>query len=106
MKTILRFLIVGLVLAALTGGWIYLYSNSHAVSSEKQNATLTLLKDFKQLDSDWNTDVLKAQAEIIRSYDPLIRPLSVFAKMLATLDAETKALGDADLQKSVNDIRA
>jgi signal transduction histidine kinase len=105
MKTVLRFLLVGLALAALTAGWLYLYTHSQAVSSEKQNATLGLLKDLKQMDSDWNADVLKSQAEIIRSYDALTRPLRGFATIFSTLDAETKRLGDPQLTAAVDEIR-
>ncbi|HVK56243.1 MAG TPA: DAHL domain-containing protein [Burkholderiales bacterium] len=104
MKTVLRFAIAGLILAALTAGWFYLYANSRAINAAQQSATLGLLKDIKQLDSDWSADVLKAQAEIIRSYDALIRPLRTFNDIFVTLEAETKRLGDADLQKGAEEI--
>ena len=106
MKTILRFLLVGIVLAGLTAGWVYLYTNSRAVDGEKQNATLGLLKDLKQTDSNWNTDVLKSQTEIIRSYDALVRPLRTFSDILTALDREAARLKDDDLKKDVADIRA
>ncbi|MES2353411.1 MAG: DAHL domain-containing protein [Pseudomonadota bacterium] len=105
MKTASRFLLVILILAALTGGWFYLYTHSRAVSSDSQNATLDRLKDLKQLDSDWNTNVLKAQTEIIRTYDPLSQPLAIFASILSTLDAEMKVFNDAELKREVEDIR-
>ncbi|HVK56006.1 MAG TPA: DAHL domain-containing protein [Burkholderiales bacterium] len=105
MKTTLRFFLVSLVLGALTAGWLYLYTNSSAINTERQKYILDLLKELKQLDSEWNTDVLKSQMEIIRSYDALTRPLLRFEEILGVLDAETKQLGDEGLHKKVDSIR-
>lgn len=104
MKFMSRFVSIGLVLAVLTGGWIYLYTHSRAVDGERQNATLTLLKDLKQIDSDWNADVLKSQSEINLSYDPLALPLQRFAQIFVTLKAETARFNDNELNKTVGEI--
>ncbi|MES2356462.1 MAG: DAHL domain-containing protein [Pseudomonadota bacterium] len=106
MKPSLRLLLVGLILAALTSGWLYLYTHSRAISADQQKATIDMLKDIKQMDSNWNTDILKSQTEIIRSYDPLAFPLPHFAEILATLDVEADRLKNAELQHLVDEIRA
>jgi two-component system NtrC family sensor kinase len=105
MKTILRLAVTLALLATLAGGWVYLYMHSRTVSAEQQNATLGLLKDLKQLDSDWNADVLKSQSEINKSYDPLTRPLVRTAEILSQLDSETKKRGDTALAAAVREIR-
>ena len=76
--------VVPLVLLA---GWVYLYTHSHAVDTTQQNQTLALLKDLKQLDSDWSVDVLRSHADINPNYDALAAPLARFADGLARLRA-------------------
>jgi two-component system NtrC family sensor kinase len=105
MKFLSRFAFMGLVLAAFTGGWIYLYMHSSAVDGERQNETLALLKDLKQIDSDWNADVLKSQSEINLSYDPLVQPLHKFAQIFSRLKAETARLNDETLTKAAGGIQ-
>jgi signal transduction histidine kinase len=105
MKFLSRFAFMGLVLAALTGGWIYLYMHSSAVDGERQNQTLALLKDLKQIDSDWNADVLKSHSEINLSYDPLVQPLHKFEQIFFRLKAETVRLYDEKLTKAVGEIQ-
>jgi signal transduction histidine kinase/CheY-like chemotaxis protein len=104
-KSATRFAPVILLLAALSVGWLYLYTYSHAVSPEQQNATLGLLKDLKQMDSDLSANVLKSQADINKNYDTLVQPLRALADMLNNLDAEMKFLDDPELRKSALEIR-
>jgi len=105
MKKTLQIWLVSVVLLVLTGGWVYLYTNSHAVTAEKQNEALAILKDMKQMDANWNVDVLRSQTELNLDYDPLASPLSDFSAKLATLDAEAKSLNDSSMEKVINDIR-
>jgi hypothetical protein len=83
--------VVGMVLILLAAGWLYLYTHSHAVHPESQDAILSQLKDLKQLDSTWNVDVLKSQAGINKSYDPLTQPLAEFADLFAKLKPEVES---------------
>ena len=106
MKNLSRVLLLVLALALLTAGWIYLYVNSRAVNTEQQNATLAMLKELKQMDSDWNTDVLKSQAEINLSYDPLTSPLRNFSDIFEALGNLVQQSGFVDLQKSLDETRS
>ena len=105
MKTISRVLLVCSGLAVLVAGWLYLYIHSNAISSEKQNTMVARLKDLKQLDSDWNVNVLRSQTEINKSYDPLTVPLTRFVDILKTLDDEADTLKDTELKASIETIR-
>ncbi|MES2355469.1 MAG: DAHL domain-containing protein [Pseudomonadota bacterium] len=93
------------LLAALTIGWLYLYIHSNAVNSKQQNATLKLLQELKQIDSEWLTNVLKSQADINNNYDSLVQPLRPIADRLRKLDTEMKRLNDPVLQQEVLDIK-
>ncbi|MCW7536944.1 ATP-binding protein [Aquabacterium sp. A7-Y] len=102
----LRLLLTAVVLVLLAAGWTYLYTHSRTVSAERQNETLALLKDLKQIDTDWGADVLRSQAGINRSYDALAHPLQTLAALTARLDAAAAGWGDAALQQAVLEIKA
>jgi len=104
MKASFRLLLVGFILAGLTSGWFYLYFHSRAVSTEDQKAALDMLKDLKQMDSNWNTDVLRAQTEIVRSYDSLTRPLPHFSEILSAFDVYIDRLNDPSLRAPIKEI--
>ena len=98
-------LLVFALLAALLGGWVHLYVNSHAANSDRQNEILGLLKDMKQRDSDWTANVLRSHTDINLNYDALAEPLRPFADTLARLDEQVTALPDAAFGQAVKDIR-
>lgn len=106
MKNTVRIILAIVFLLILTAGWVYLYMNSRSVNADKQNATLVMLKDMKQIDSDWNVDILKSQTEIIRSYDALTKPLHSFTTIFNSLDREIKSLKDKELNKAIADIHS
>ncbi|MFT3799795.1 MAG: diguanylate cyclase [Burkholderiaceae bacterium] len=79
--------LVLLLLVLLLAGWLYLYTHSRTVDPAEQNRTLTLLKDLKQIDSDWSASVLRAHADISPNYDELVEPLEQFSGGLQQLRA-------------------
>jgi len=85
----------------LAAGWLYLYTHSHAVDTERQNQTLALLKDLKQLDSDWSADVLRSHADIDLNYDALAAAPRRFAEGLARLRDATQAVHEARLDAAL-----
>lgn len=90
------------MLALLTAGWLYLYFNSRAVDSGRQAAMLDRIKDLSRLDAEWSADVLRSDADINRTYDPLTRPIPVMTGVLGELDAEATRLGDPDIKRAVD----
>jgi len=95
---------LALVPAGLLAGWVYLYGHSHEVDTAEQNQTLALLKDLKQLDSDWSVDVLRSHADINPNYDALAAPLARFADGLARLRARASPARQAALDAAVADL--
>ncbi|MBI2771118.1 MAG: hypothetical protein HYX47_15955 [Burkholderiales bacterium] len=96
----LRLALFALFLAALTAVWAYLFVNTRVVDSARQNQILGLVKQLKQLDSEWNVDVLKSQIELNKNYDPLVRPISQMAAIAEQLKAE--AGGSAEAHKALD----
>lgn len=64
------------VCAGLVAGWIALFQTHEPppAALDAQVEPDVLLIRIKELDSTWNTEVLKTQIDVNRSYDPLVRP--------------------------------
>ena len=93
--------VVPLVLLA---GWVYLYTHSHAVDTTQQNQTLALLKDLKQLDSDWSANVLRSHTDLNPNYDALVEPLERLADGLAQLRSRATNLHQASLDAATAEL--
>lgn len=100
-KVILRNASLAAVPVALLAGWMYLYAHSHAVDTAEQNQTLALLKDMKQLDSNWSADVLRSHADINPNYDALVAPLGRLAEGLTRLRERAAPLQPRTLDEAV-----
>ena len=93
-----------LLLVLLLAGWLYLYTHSRTVDPAEQNQTLTLLKDLKQLDSDWSASVLRAHAGISLNYDALVEPLTQFSRGLGQLQARLSSTHAPDLDDALAEV--
>jgi two-component system, NtrC family, sensor kinase len=97
----LRWIISGVGLAVLAAGWVALFAGSRVVDADRQAATLAKLKEVSRQDADWTADVLRSDADINRTYDPLTRPIPLVQSLLNELEAEARRLNDADAIRSV-----
>lgn len=61
-----------LALLAVSG---HLYIRTQAIDAAMQNQVMAALRELKQLDADWNTNILMARAGMHNNYDPLSAPL-------------------------------
>ena len=68
--TLLR---LGLVLLLSVSG--YLYYQTQAIDLDMQNEVVPALRELKQLDAEWNTNILKARVGLLSNYDPVTTPL-------------------------------
>lgn len=66
---------VPLVLFLVVAAVVSLYIRSTASKTEGYAAARDLIREIKQQDAQWNTEILKARIAITRDYDPLVRPL-------------------------------
>jgi signal transduction histidine kinase len=83
----------------------FLYAKSSSVDAEKKTRIEGYLKQLKQLDAEWNVDVLKSRMEINKNYDPLTSPLAVLALLQKKLAEEAKALGQLEPEKAVSELQ-
>jgi signal transduction histidine kinase len=75
MRKLLRISAIGAVLAALAGVLVLLYAKTRSVDVVQQAQLEGYLKQLKQLNAEWNVDVLKSRTDLSNNYDPLTRPL-------------------------------
>jgi two-component system, NtrC family, sensor kinase len=97
----LRIGAVLVVLGALAAGWGYLFVNSHAVDAERQNAVFDRIRELSRIDAEWSADVLRADADIIRTYDPLTKPIPNITRLIGELEAEATRLADTDIKRAI-----
>jgi signal transduction histidine kinase len=67
--------VVPLVLFLVVSAVVSLYVRSSTTKTEGYAAARDLIREIKQQDAQWNTEILKARIAITRDYDPLVRPL-------------------------------
>jgi signal transduction histidine kinase len=96
--------------AALVGTLGFLVAKTRAVDSERHLEVTNHLKQWKQLDAQWNVEVLKVRTELNKSYDPLTAPVAAMSVLHEQLgrtvgeDAEGRnAAAVAALKKAFDD---
>jgi two-component system, NtrC family, sensor kinase len=67
-------LVLGLVLALLIG-------KTRAVDFDAHNEIVTTLRKLKQVDAEWNVDVLRSRTGLNTHYDPVASPLPLIASL-------------------------
>lgn len=87
---------------ALIGVLIALYAKSSGIDVEQKNRVEAALRQMKQVDAEWNVDVLKSRMGINTNYDPLVSPLPVLARLRAHLAAEMKGISGTDIASTLD----
>lgn len=87
-KTMLVNLLVGLVLVALLG---LLIGKTRAVDFEAHSEIVGLLRQLKQVDAEWNVDVLRSKTGLNASYDPVASPLPLIEALETALSSKAGA---------------
>lgn len=68
-------LLTGMTLL-LASTLVFLYLQSSTDQSSDYIESRDLIRHIKQLDSQWETEILKARIAVSHNYDPLITPLT------------------------------
>ncbi|MBD8192220.1 GHKL domain-containing protein [Pseudomonas fluorescens] len=90
-------LLLGLIALLLASTLVFLYLKS----SRDQTATYTqsrdLIRQLKQLNAQWDSEVLKARIALTHNYDPLVTPLADMTQLWAKLGSDATYHGSEDL---------
>ena len=92
MKKTASLLIFLVVLIALAGVFAFLYSQSQNINSEAYNRVNDDLRSLKQLDAEWNVDVLRSKVGSNQHYDPLTSPQKLMRELKDSLGTLTGKL--------------
>ena len=101
-RAIARVTLGTLTAAVLIGVLVMLYARSSNVDAERKTQVEGYLKHLKQLDAEWNVDVLKSRTDLNKNYDPLVAPLPTLLELQGTLAREARALPQKDTEPALH----
>ena len=81
-KNVIVNVVIGLVLVAVLG---VLIGKTRSVDFDVHAEIVSLLRQLKQVDAEWNVDVLRSKTGLNASYDPVASPLPLIESLDATL---------------------
>lgn len=90
-KTTLTRTLYALGAIALIGVLAFLIAQTRSVNRDAYNDIITTLRDLKQIDAEWNVDVLRAKTGLVSNYDQVASPLSLIETLKQDLTSETSS---------------
>jgi DAHL domain len=101
MKTLIRYAGGLLVASLLVGVLVFLYLKTESLDPARRGSVTGALRDLKQVDAEWNVELLRSKTWINKNYDAVTLPQSVALKLERAIAAQTAVdprLGDAQAQ--------
>jgi hypothetical protein len=101
MKTLIRYAGGLLVASLLVGVLMFLYLKTESLDPARRSTVNGALRDLKQVDAEWNVELLRSKTWINKNYDAVTQPQSVTLKLERAIAAQTAVdarLGDAQAQ--------
>ena len=94
-------LAIGVVVATvLIGIFALLVVKTRSVDFDKHNDIISTLRQLKQVDAEWNVDVLKSKTGYNTNYDPVASPLPLIETLaIALQDKTTEIWGEGSALK-------
>jgi len=101
MKTLIRY-VGGLVVASLLVGILaFLYLKTEALDPARRNTVNGALHDLKQVDAEWNVELLRSKTWLAKNYDAVTQPQRITLQLEQAISAQAAAdsrLGEAQTQ--------
>jgi two-component system NtrC family sensor kinase len=95
-----------LALLALAAPLAYLYVKTQAVSMEQKNLVSLHLVELRELDAQWNVDILRSRQGLNKHYDAITDPLTQIRAVQDVLESETVALPGTAAPEAIAKLRA
>ncbi len=102
----LQGLLLVLLVAALAGGLAGLVHKTQAIDTEAQDQVNEQLRTLKQLDAEWNLDVLRTKLGINKNYDAVANPLRWLLENQDSLLLAAERVHSVDLKPDVTALQA
>jgi two-component system, NtrC family, sensor kinase len=84
-----RAVAVGLTVVALVGVLGFLFQRTRSVDVDGNGEIIGVLRQLKQVDAEWNVDVLRSKTDLNTHSDPVASPLPLIASMQSRLAERT-----------------
>ncbi|MBV4456874.1 GHKL domain-containing protein [Pseudomonas sp. COR58] len=91
--SLLLLAVMALVLASIL---IFLYLKSSSEKTAAYTESRDLIRQIKQQDAQWETEVLKARVAIAHNYDPLVAPMNEMNRLWERFDSMESGHGRND----------
>jgi len=106
MKALIRYAGMFAVAAMLAGILAFLYLKTEALDPTRRIAVTGALRDLKQVDAEWNVELLRSKTWLTKNYDAVTAPQSVTAKLERAIAAQAAldtrvSEAQAQLQKTL-----
>jgi two-component system, NtrC family, sensor kinase len=101
MKALVRYAGILGVATVLVGILAFLYLKTEALDPARRNAVNGALRDLKQVDAEWNVELLRSKTWLAKNYDAVTQPQSVTLKLERAIAAQAaldSRVGDAQAQ--------
>jgi two-component system, NtrC family, sensor kinase len=85
----LRIFFGTLVALLLVSVLVFLILKTQTVDVDKHNEIIATLRELKQVDAEWNVDVLKSKTGVNNSYDPVASPLPLVEALEKAVRSKT-----------------
>ena len=92
-------ILLGLMTLFLASTLVFLYLKSSRDQIASYTQSRDLIRHLKQLNAQWDSEVLKARIAITHNYDPLVTPLAEMTQLWASLDNSATYHGPEDLSQ-------
>jgi len=66
---------------------LFLYLKSSSDQTSTYTESRDLIRQIKQLDAQWETEILKARIALVHNYDPLVSPLTEMSRLWERFDS-------------------
>jgi two-component system, NtrC family, sensor kinase len=91
-KTRIGYAFAALTLVAVLG---FLVVMTRSVGFDANNEIVAALRQLKQIDAEWNVDVLRSKTGLNNSYDPVASPLPLIEALAVQLQSKSDVMGQS-----------
>jgi two-component system, NtrC family, sensor kinase len=100
MKSLIRYAGMFIVASVLVAILAFLYLKTEALDPVRRSAVSGALRDLKQVDAEWNVELLRSKTWLTKNYDAVTQPQAITVKLERAIAAQ------AALDSNVKDAQA
>ena len=106
MKTLLRYLLRLVAAGLLLAGFGFLYLKTYSSEASQRESTAALMRELRQIDANWNTEVGRSKSGISKDYDGITVPEGTALRLIDRVGGQNLGRFDDRLNESQKVLRA